>query len=269
MKKETIIIIILGILLCGAVGYITYDKVLNNKEEIVEKEEKEENEEKEPVVNSKELTEEDVKTYIEDMTTFTSYFGDMYPLKIENMDNNLVLQYGVRQIISSKNTSIIELQFTTNELQEQIAKVYGKDYSYTVGDINCPAEDGVLFQLNKDTNTYHHVGEHGHGGWGSYRLKIYFIDAKEENDKMEINTKILYGGYCGDTCGPITDFYNVAKPKDYVKDSIYQVSEADMVNEDNYEKAYKQVQEHLKLTKFIYQKQSDGKYGLKEIEVEG
>lgn len=260
-KNKNILIIFLCFIICLLLGYIIYDKVIekesNVKQEDLVKESKPE-EQKESV--EKKLQEEDIKEYLEDYHKVIVHFGNELPLKSEEIDNQNLLMF------ASRNVKREGMNFQASDLRNVIEKVFGKDYKYQLEDINCFVKnDGVLFKYNSTKDEYEFYGEHGHGGMSSIRHKIYFIDATEKDDTIIINTKILYGSYCGDTCGPATNFYK--KPiynKEYM---IYEVSENE-VEEDNYDYVYSKYKDQLPITKFILKRQSDNKFGLSEIIVE-
>ena len=155
-------------------------------------------------------------------------------------------------------------EFAQSEMDQAIIELYGSDISYTNEDINCFAKDGVLYE-NKDSK-YIFSGTHGHGGQGSYRYKSYFVEALKDESKgtIDISKKIIYGGYCGDICGPSSNFYKEASMNAqglYPQNGEYGES-------SDYDKAYNEFKDQLPITKFHFEKNSKGYYGLKSISVE-
>ena len=247
--------------LAGASFHANYEKIENNNntgdsKEPVKEPEKEPKEENQTA--SKSLTEEEVRAYLDDYDKVVSYYGNKLPLKASEFTNQEVLRIGY----SLTNKSGTE--FPASDVREVIERIFGKDFVYQIEDVDCFARDGILYKYDASTQMYSFYGNHGHDGGGAFLLKIFFIDAKESDDTITINTKILYGNHCGGTCGPTSKFHKEATYADYTN-SIYDAEEADW---DNYDKAYEAVKDQLPITSFILKKQSDGNYGLSEITVE-
>ena len=204
----------------------------------------------------KTLTEGEVSSQLEILGLFTNQFADKYPLETKAFSNEDVLQYVTIRVRNGES-------FSATLVSDYIEKLFGKDYSYHHEDVNCGAGDGIIYKYDASTQTYTFTGSHGHGGPGASRSKIYFVSAIEKGDTLTINTKILYGGWCGDTCGPIMNFY-AKYPFDT---SIYDVPDSDL-EKDNYDVVYEQKKDLLPITSFIYKKQSDGNFGLVEVKIQ-
>ena len=255
-KSNTVILVLLVIIICLLVGYIAYDKIIVNQKinepkqnEEIKKDEKEE---------EKVLTERDVLSYIEDINKVLVCFGDKVPMKTADLSNEDVLYFAFWKAEWNGDKK------TAQSVSQVIEDVFGKDFSYQLGDIPCFAGDGIIYAYNQAEGTFSRVGEHGHGGGGGFRPRVYFIEGKQGSDIITIKAKVLYGSYCGDICGPATSFYSKATHD--INDSIYHID--DVSQGDNYDFVYNEVKDKLPVTSFILKKQSDGKFALTEITVE-
>ena len=255
-NSNTVILVLLVIIICLLVGYIAYDKIIVNQKinepkqnEEIKKEEKEE---------EKVLTERDVLSYIEDINKVLVSFGDKVPMNTADLSNEDVLNFAFWKAEWNGDKK------TAQSISQVIEDVFGKDFSYQLGDIPCFAGDGIIYAYNQAEGTFTRVGEHGHGGEGGFSPRVYFIEGKQISDTITIKAKVLYGNYCGDICGPTTSFYSKATHD--INESIYHFE--DVSQGDNYDFVYNEVKDKLPVTSFILKKQSDGKFALTEITVE-
>ena len=115
--------------------------------------------------------------------------------------------------------------------------------------------NSILYKYDASNGTYTFVGKHSHDGPGTYGLKIYFKETK--------HTKILYNGYCGGVCDPMTYFIKY----DNGASTIYKVPESEYFN-DNFDEVYDEVKDLLPTTTFILKKQSDNQFSISEITIE-
>ena len=259
-KSNTVILVLLVIIICLLIVYIAYYKIIVNQKinepkqsEEIKKEEKEEEKEEEKV-----LTERDVLSYIEDINKVLVSFGDKVPMKTADLSNEDVLKFAFWKAEWNGEKK------TAQSVSQVIEDVFGKDFSYQLGDIPCFAGDGIIYAYNQAEGTFTRVGQHGHGGEGGFRPRLYFIEGKQTSDTITIKAKVLYGNYCGDICGPITSFYSKATYD--INESIYHID--DVSQGDNYDFVYNEVKDKLPVTSFILKKQSDDKFALTEITVE-
>ena len=255
-KKGSPIILLLLLVICAGGGYYVYNNYLSNntKEEVITDKDNT-TKEKEPKVEK--LKEAEMNNYIEDITPLFIRIGEKAPLKVSSIDNATILWYAAVKSFNANNISGLPDSFKKEDVDKVITKVFGKDFKYTAETINCFAGDGVLYNYDEATATFTKAGNHGHGGEGALRLKIYAVDSTKTEDKIELTTKILYGGRCGDICGPITEYYSDAAAKNVVATSTTDTAE--------YDKIYEEVKDKLPETTFVYTVQSDGNYGLSEI----
>ena len=262
-KSNNVLVIVLCLIICLLVAYIAYDKVIvnqktNDKEEQekVKKEDKEtETETEKEIEKGTELKESDVLDYITTINDVLVTFGDKVPLKTTDISNDEILDFAFWKAEWSGE------QKTAQAVIKVIEDIFGKDFSYKLGDIQCFLGDGVIYKYNQAEGTYSRTGMHGHGGEGGNRLKIYFIEGKQTSDTITIKAKVLYGEHYGDTWGPSTYFYSKATQK---KDELlYHVEDESHYND--YDFVYNEVKDQLPITTFIFKKQSDGRFALSEI----
>ena len=247
-KSKNIIIVLLVLIICLLIAYLAYDKFLP-KQEPKEKEEKQVTEKK---TVEKQLTENDAREYISTINKVLVRF-DTIPMKTNELDTNGILLFAYLEADEK----------TTQGLSKVLENTFGKDYSYHLGDIQCPVGDGILYSYNQAEGTFSFYGSHPHGGFGGNRPRVYFVEGKELDDTITIKTKVLYGEGCGDICGPASYFYDKVSYK--VGEEIYK---ADENHFDDYDFVYNEVKDRLPITTAIFKKQSDGRFGLTEITVE-
>ena len=262
IKPKTIITVIT---VCLVIGLITYLVILGTKEKeenIIETEkltkEQKEKDIDEPIA----LSEHAANLYIDELENIVGYLGKEFPTKTSNIDNNKILTYAFYKYVKEKNEGIPE-DFKQLEITSRIIKTFGKDFKYNLESIKCPAGDGLLYEYNSEEKIFTITGNHGHGGPGYNRNKIFLIEATKTKEEIVIKTRIVYGGFCSDVCGPITDFYKDAN----ATEKLYQSTKDYEDESEAYKDAYENTKDKLPITTFIYKKQSDGNYGLTEINV--
>ena len=237
-----------------AVGNKAVMPKLNSKEKQSENKKETPEKEKEDI---KSLTESDIQDYLPIIDYFNSSHGDKYPLEIKELSNQQILWYA---IIFAK--SGLKDSFSQVEVSNYVHYAFGVDFSYKDEDIPCFVGDGTFYRY--ENNTYTRVGVHGHGGNGSYRSKAYFINGEKNDTKgvMEIQMKVLYGDYCGDTCGPIMNFYKEASR---TAKGLY--SEDGEFGDSDFDVAYEKFKNELPVTSFVFHKDSSNQYFLNSISV--
>lgn len=253
------IILALGLVcICTGVGFLIGTK-MNGKENTGNK-----TEEKEVKNLVTELTEADVQEYESIIKLFNEYFSTKYPLKVENLTNQEVLYSAMLEVLPKDEYGYrnYSTTFAENDLGNMITKIYGADFKYTNEDILCRVNDGVLFQYND--NQYSFNGVHGHDGCFTI-VSNNFIDAKSANDTIEIRFKNIYGGTVCGTYGPIETFYKDALSKE----PIYTQTTDDYEKRIGFDEVYELKKDEIPITTFVFQKDSVGNYGLKEIAVTG
>ena len=255
-KSKNIIIVLLVLIICLLIAYLAYDKLLTKQEPqgTTKPKENEKIETGEKDI-PKELKESDVQSYIETINKVLVNYADKIPLKTSDISNEELLEFAFWEAEWKGD------QKTAEGVSKVIEDIFGKDYSYHLGDVQCPVGDGIIYQYNQAAGTFTRVGEHGHGGAGGYRPRIYFIDGKQTSDTITIESKVLYGEHCGDICGPATYFYGKATYD--INEFIYHVE--DESHYDDYDFVYNEVKDKLPITTFILKKQSDGRFALTEI----
>ncbi len=222
--------------------------------EVNKKDTKDEVENKEDEIIS--LTKEEVSYYDFIIDHFNKNFSATYPLKVKDLTNQDILRVG----FELGNIGYSTQSFSATSLHDSIAKVFGSDVDYTDEDIQCLYHNPLETFFSYDSGIYTLVGNHNHCIC-IILAKRYFISAEKEKDIIRIKEKnIYYGTACG-TSGGETQFYKYAPNKEL----FYEASSPEEVD---FDKMYDEYKNELPLITYIFQKDSKGNYGLKEIIVE-
>lgn len=252
--KYVIVIFILIVFILGLVIYILYDKeiILHevDKDGVVEKS----NNEKELSNKEKELLLEK----IEGINKFAKY----YPLTDVNTIDNQELLYKLSFMIGFGKS------FSEKTMTNTIKNYFGDSYKIKHESIICSFDKEPFYVYDSDTNMYRFDinSMHGHGGSGDIReIVVNYIDGKIINDeKIIINTKLLYSTYCGDICGPNYAYF--ASYQDVFDGSPILGDKNDYNNEliltDG---LYKSVESKLPTTTFTFIKKSNDIYNLDSV----
>ncbi len=253
-KGLIIIIIILIIALLATSGYIIYDKVIKKEEVTEEKKTPKEEQEQQPVTRN--ITEEEQTILLNQITAYTTYFADSYPLSEKSsFDNQDVLYFASMQLENRFS------DFMESDLEKVLEKYFGKDHPYVHEDINCFAGDGVLYKYDSAKRTYTYEDMHAHGGKTIFRPTIFFVEGKSEDDTIyEIQTQILYATSAGDTVGPRERYY-ISANQDYDDYILGPYGGDHEVTEEEYQS----IKEQIPITAFTFEKDEDGNYGLKTV----
>lgn len=217
-KGSSVIIIILLIAVLGLGGYIAYDKILGNAktddtEEKTNKDEKTDTKKEEKVENL-DVTNKEVTTLFKSVTNANGHYCGVSELfkdkkvAANDIDNDLasdIALYNIRMNGKELNEGVT---FTKKEMNDTIAKLFGKDYKYTHGDIkNCPS-------VKYDANTeIYKVQPSACGGTCGPKNYVKIVKATKTNSKIELSIRVLF---VGDT--DVTNAAGNAYPR-YYKDS--------------------------------------------------
>lgn len=257
-KGTTIIIVVLCIALLGSIGYIVYDKVLKKEPVVKEEKEKEKKEEKEDT--TREVAENEKTVLLNQITAYTSSFGDIYPVtETSSMPNQTALQFALATG-NLKGQEVME-----SDLETVLKKYFGATHSFHHEDIQCFLGDGPLYKYDSATRKYTFQNTHGHGGGGTMPSTNYYLSGTVTNEKTyEVKVNIIYSDYCGDTCGPSTGYYKTAMKNhnrtDYILGPYTDIHE--LIEQD-----YQSVKDQLPITTFTFEKDELGNYGLKSVTV--
>ena len=213
-----------------------------------------------------ELTAEDLKKYKEIISFFNKNFSTNYPLKIENITNQEILHSAMGEVWLEKQKdpefSVIDSEFSAIDLHNMITKMYGADSIYSDEDILCQMNDGVLYKYNNN-GKYQFYDVHGHDGC-QVISENYIQEAKTANNILEIKTKNIYAGMVCGSYGRGSFFY-----KDALKQQLlYDQSDHDVEDYISFDEIYELKKDEIPITTYIFQKDIEGNYSLKEITVE-
>lgn len=255
-KGLIIIIIILVIALLAASGYIIYDKVIKKEEVTEENKTQEEEQEQQPVTRN--IAEEEQTILLDQITAYTTYFADSYPLSEKSSFNNQDVLYFASMQLENRFSDFME-----SDLEKVLEKYFGKDHPYVHEDIDCFAGDGVLYKYDSAKRTYEYEDMHAHGGKTIYRSTVFFVEGKSEDDTTyKIQTQILYTTSAGDTVGPRDRYYSSANQEydDYI---LGPYGEDHEVTEEEYQS----IKNKIPITTFTFEKDEDNNYGLKSVTI--
>ena len=266
-KSSPVLIIIMIIVLILGGAYAIWYFVLggNGSKEEPKKEEpkQQENEngkkeEAKPVA----LTEEDIKEYDLLMATMLMYQENKQGLKVEDLNNQQILDVGLMDIEGSDSS------FTKDALKASIEKKLGK-VTYTDESIICAMDNLPIYVYDAENGTYTYDGaSHGHGGKGSPYKYQYFQNAEKDETKgiITISYKYLYGNNPGDAGAPEATFYKTVKDANEKQNILFEDStiEPEKVKEAA-DKTYEEKKAELPTTTFTFKKDDNGNYVFQEV----
>ena len=260
-KGLIIIIIILVIALLGTSGYIIYDKVITKEDEKQEKKPPKEEQEQQPVARN--ITEEEQTILLDQITAYTTYFADSYPITEETpLDNWEALTFATMQLESRFS------DFMESDLEKVLEQYFGKNHPYIHEDINCFAGDGVLYKYDSAKRTYTYQDIHAHGGRTTFRPTIYILEGTvKDNTTYEVTTQILYANNAGDTVGPRERYYITANRNQTAEDYEDCILGPYGVEHEVTEEEYQSIKDQIPITTFTFEKDEDNNYGLKSVTI--
>ena len=193
--RKNIVIVILLLAVIGCAGYIGYDKLY------LKKQTSQEQEEKLPEKSSKKEIKAD-STFAEELIgRYDYYFID--DANLENilyksekttaaeLTENFIKQtaayayYAIPRGLSSKWQQTYS--FTSDELKQQIRKLYGPDVTITDGGFEM---DCGTYEYNTENNTYTRNEGSSCGGTSSSYLERKIISATEEGNTINIEVAV-------------------------------------------------------------------------------
>ncbi len=95
-------------------------------------------------------------------------------------------------------------------------------------------------------------------------VKTFYVDGNIINDKtITINTKILYGNYCGDTCLPGYAYYLTVPVEGSTPIFVSDAEGEFIVTEEK----YNEISSKIPITTFTFERDDLGNYGLKSVKI--
>lgn len=239
---KTVTIVILVLLLLTAVsyiGYIKYQDMLDKKTPIEEDE-------------REELYYSEVEDIMNQIDMYNYIFKGTYPIEdINDIDNQLKLKFGIYAL---KETENINNYYKIEDIKEVYKNFFADGFSAVYENIECPAKDDDLYELDTNSKTYTEKGEHSHSVM-TLDMDTYFVKGKIEDDKYIIDTNIVYSNYCNDTCNPEGGYYKSYKDVTNGTNPVY------------YKRSdYKDSKDEFPITTYTFIK-SKGRYKLESIRV--
>ncbi len=254
------IIILLVIALLATSGYIIYDKVIK-KEEVTKEKVTPKEEQQQPVTRN--TTKEEQTILLDQITAYTTYFADSYPITEETpLDNWEALSFATIQLENSFS------DFMESDLEKVLEQYFGKNHPYIHADINCFAGDGVLYKYDSAKRTYTYQDIHAHGGRTAFRPTIYILEGIVKDDTTyEVTTQILYANNAGDTMGPRERYYITANKTPTTEEYEDCILGPYGVEHEVTEEEYQSIKDQIPITTFTFEKDEDNNYGLKSVTI--
>ena len=259
-KKAWLIVVVLAIVLTGCICLAAYQKGLigNQKEESQqEKTDKKEEQKEEKQEETKETTEEIAEdaTFTKKVQSMTEAFADYLPITdLSIISNQDLLFFALRQI-GWKET------IPASDVENVIKEHFGNEIKVNHENIEC-------FVANHDDLYIYENGEYrqnpdhgGHGGPGSVMTYVRYISGSKKGNTVELNYKVLYSNFCGDTCVLYQYFTRSGDEGSKVID--FTNAEGSILTDEKFD----EVSDQVPITTFTYEVTDDGVYNLKSIKI--
>jgi len=207
-NKNTIyqvMIAVLVILLVLCVSYILFGKkLISSKEKTPEVEENIPSEEK---VQSRNLTEIEKSTLMEQIELYNLNFASYYPMMdVNSISNHDLFTFAHKQL----SLSNVQSEFSASDIDSVVSKYFGSLRKLKHEDYICDIDGQVFYQYDSVSKkyTFNQNTLHGHGGGSKISdSKSLFIEGKSDGNVYTVKAKVLYGMICGDICGPNNAYY--------------------------------------------------------------
>ncbi len=255
---KAVIVLLLLVILCG-VGYFCYDKgiIFNKKDNSETKEENKKENNKE-----RKLTEEEKEKFKERIETITNTFDMSFPIEdVTKISNQELLSFASSKLANNNG------RFSSEEVEKLITKYFGSNIKITHENILCSIDNVPFYDYDSTSKQYiFHENHPGHGGPSSVQGYYYFVDGKVTNEnKIVINSHIIYGIYKGDTWGPQNSYYKSAQDSKSGEPIIgKRDGQEDIELTDD---LYNSVKDKLPTTTYTFEKDKNGNYNLISIQV--
>lgn len=255
------IILILSLILSALLAYI----VVNEKyysdppEEQIEDKNNEDNSDNNK--NIRNLTQVEIDILKNQIEKTSQYFAQYFPINsIDNIPNQELLQ---NMYIMSESSYP---SFSAIQIDETTKKYFGNNKKIIHENILCQySEHEALYLYDANTHSYsYNVNHAGHGGPGFIsRTKAFEVKGIIENEnKVTVTAKILYGNYCSDTCIGGYSYY-ASIPNESALLLFQSTEPTEFIITDE---KYNEVATQVPTTTFTFEKDSEGNYGLKAVE---
>lgn len=259
------VIVLLLLIILGGVGYFCYDKgiIFNKKDNSETKEENKKENNKE-----RKLTEEEKEKFKERIETITNTFDMSFPIEdVTKISNQELLSFASSMLMTDSNMNGRPAKFSSEEVEKVITKYLGSNFKVTHENIVCSLDNVPFYDYDSTSKQYvFHENHPGHGGNGGVQGYYYFVDGKVTNEnKIVINSHIIYGIYKGDTWGPQNSYYKSAKESQNGEPIIGKRDSDE--NIELTDDLYNSVKDKLPTTTYTFEKDKDGYYNLVSIQV--
>ena len=241
---KTVTILILLLLLLTAlsyIGYTEYQKLLKEDNTLVDENE-----------TRNELYYSEVEKIMNQIDMYNNIFKGKYPIdNVNDIDNQLKLQFGIYALQETEN---IHNYYKIEDIKEMYKNFFVDGFNAVYEDIECPAKDNPLYELNSEKKIYTEVTDHAHGST-TLDIDTYYVKGSIDENVYTIDTNVIFSNYCSDTCNP---------------NGVYYKSYNDVVNGTNpvfYKRSdYKDEKDALPITTYTFIKENSN-YKLESIKV--
>lgn len=241
---KTVTIVILLLLLLTAlsyIGYTEYQKLLKEDNTLVDENE-----------TRNELYYSEVEKIMNQIDMYNNIFKGKYPIdNVNDIDNQLKLQFGIYALQETEN---IHNYYKIEDIKEMYKNFFVDGFNAVYEDIECPAKDNPLYELNSEKKIYTEVTDHAHGST-TLDIDTYYVKGSIDENVYTIDTNVIFSNYCSDTCNPNGGYYK---------------SYNDVVNGTNpvfYKRSdYKDEKDDLPITTYTFIKEKSN-YKLESIKV--
>lgn len=248
---------ILVTIVIGLSGFIIYDKVLSNNNE-VKNEDKDKNETNNKITRE-EISSTDLDSILAKIHIYDANFSNSYPIQnFDTFSNAITNQDKLYFILSHSG---FDDSFNKDSLKGVALRYFNDSFSYVDENISCFLGHS-FYEYNATSGVYRLDNNHpGHGGSSSYVVHSYVVDSfyNLESKEYIINTKNLYGGLCDDACGPTFKFYDSSDLKNLIFDNSSE--------EFTYDEIYRKVQNKLPITTYTFVENSNNELVLSSVTI--
>lgn len=254
-KKNTqcnvALVIMLMLMVLGLGAYITYDKVLSNKDNTDNKTEK----------NTVVVSQDEIDTIMDIIDKLPNKDSlDIESLKKMDNQDKLKLAMNFRETKAEDSNS-----FKGKDLKDALIKMFGSDLDIKLESYKCGMdhENDELYIYNEKTDTFTYNDKHlGHGVAGDSTIDTaynYFVSYETESNNIIFKVKKIFEGSAGDIYNSC-QFYKIGINTDD-KDARKNTNYCKKVDEYNYEcdcdKIYEDEKANLKTYTYIFEKENN------------
>lgn len=262
-NKNIIIAIVVTIIICLII-FICYDKSTNNNKQNTnnnqEQENNNQNEEQETNILTDELY--SLIGRVEHIMNIQQLQKTLPLTNINSIDNQEILMFAINQAGWNE-------KFTSQEIENIIKDFVGTEYKVKHENINCSVTNEALYEYNNNTKTYTFNRNHSdHESSGNHSAYTKYINNSIIDNTYTINFKITYSNLIQDEDFAYKYYKNITDAEND-QNLLFECPWNE--NEGYYEamndEYFKTFENELPTTTFVFEKNNDGTFNLKNITV--